>query len=178
MPRGGARPNAGRKPKPLSQKIAEGNPGKRPLKKVEFANTAYDPSTPPEYLRELEKQQGSINPITPMDIYREVIEYLEPTGCLHQIPKMLIREHVMANYNAVQAHYELAGTGNVGKNSKGDMVVSGFADIMLKMQKRVEDTWRPIWDILARSSERVIDNPEFDLFSQIFGSRVRNKTGS
>ena len=112
MPKGGARKGAGRKPKPLAVKLAEGNPGKRPLKKVEYENTTYDPSTPPAYLKDLEKQQGSINPISPTDIYREVIEYLEPTGCLHLIPKMLIREHVMANYNAVQAHYELAGTGN------------------------------------------------------------------
>jgi len=137
MPKGGARKGAGRKPKPLSQKIAEGNPGKRPLKKIEYDNASYNPSTPPAYLAELEKKKGNINPISPMDIYREVIEYLEPTECLHLIPKTLIREHVMANYNAVQAHFELSNTGNVGKNSKGDMVISGFAEIMLKMQKRV-----------------------------------------
>ena len=35
---GGARPGAGRKKKPLSEKIVDGNPGKAPLKKLQFGN--------------------------------------------------------------------------------------------------------------------------------------------
>lgn len=39
MLRGEARKGTGRKPKPLSEKLAEGNPGHRPLKKLEFGIT-------------------------------------------------------------------------------------------------------------------------------------------
>lgn len=38
--RGGARIGSGQKKKPLADKIAEGNPGKRKLEVVEFQNTA------------------------------------------------------------------------------------------------------------------------------------------
>lgn len=37
--RGGARIGSGQKKKPLADKIAEGNPGKRKLEVVEFQNT-------------------------------------------------------------------------------------------------------------------------------------------
>ncbi len=38
--RGGARIGSGQKKKPLIDKIAEGNPGKRKLEIIEFKNTA------------------------------------------------------------------------------------------------------------------------------------------
>ena len=34
--RGGARPGAGRKPKALKEKLNAGNPGKRPLKRIDI----------------------------------------------------------------------------------------------------------------------------------------------
>ena len=38
--RGGARIGSGQKKKPLADKIAEGNPGKRKLEIIDFQNTA------------------------------------------------------------------------------------------------------------------------------------------
>ena len=176
MPKGGARKGAGRKPKPLAEKLAAGNPGKRPLKKVEFENTSYNPAVPPAYLQDLEKKKG--NSVTsPLEIYRETIAYLEPSECLHLIPAALIREYVMANYNMIQAHYELSHSSNVGVNNKGEVVITSFAEIMMKMQKQVLATWEPIWNIVSRSSERVLDNPEHELLSLILGGRVRKKSG-
>ena len=176
MPKGGARKGAGRKPKPLSQKIAEGNRGKRPLKKVEFENTSYDPATPPVYLPLLEKKHGD-TVTTPMEIYRETIAYLEPSGCLHLIPKALLRDYVMANYHMTQAHYELSQSSNVGKNDKGEVVITSFADIMLKYQKNVLATWDKIWEIVSRNSEHIMDSPEHELMAVIFGGRVRRIGG-
>jgi len=172
MPKGGARKGAGRKPKPLSEKLAAGNPGKRLLKKVEFAETSYDSAVPPAYLPLLEKKKGD-TVTTPMEIYRETIAYLEPSGCLHLIPAALIRDHVMANYHMVQAHYELSQSSNVGKNQKDEVVITSFAEIMLKMQKNVLATWEPIWDIVSRNSERILDDPEIEMFAMLVGGRVR-----
>lgn len=176
MPKGGARPGAGRKPKPLSEKLANGNPGKRPLKKVAFENTSYNPAAPPSYLADLEKKLGN-TVTTPQEIYRETIAYLEPTECLHLIPAALIRDYVMANYHMVQAHYELSQTHLVGKNNKGEIVMTSFSESMLKMQKNVLSTWQPIWEIISRNSERVIANPEHELLTTILNSRIRKKTG-
>ena len=173
MPKGGARKGAGRKPKPLAEKLAAGNPGHRPLKKVEFDDKSYDPSTPPVYLPLLGKQSGS-TVTTPMEIYREAIAYLEPTGCLHMIPAMLIREYVMANYHMVQAHYELSQSNHVGINHKGEVVVTSYADFMQRQQKQVLAIWDKIWDIVSRNSERAITgDPKHDMMAMLLGGRVR-----
>ena len=176
MPKGGARKNAGRKPKPLAQKLAEGNPGKRPLKKVEFENTSYDPTKPPRYLAMLEKKHGD-SIVSPLEIYQEAMDYLEPTGCLHLIPKQLVREFVMANYYAVQSHFELSTSANVGIDNKGAVVVTSYAKFMQDQQKQVMYVWDKIWDIVSRNSERVLEDPEHEMLSLILGGRIRRKTG-
>jgi hypothetical protein len=178
MPKGGARPNAGRKPKPLAQKLAEGNPGKRPLKKVEFENTTYDPSMPPDYLDGFEKRTGSPVKVTPTDIYKRVIAYLEPSECLHLIPEELIQNWVMANYHVKQAYHELSMYPNVTQDSKGKMITTDFFDVMTKMQKRVEESWKPIWEIISRNSERTLGNPDTELLMTILGNKVRKQRGS
>jgi len=177
MPKGGARKGAGRKPTPLAEKLAAGNPGKRPLKKVVFENNGYSPATPPRYLAELEKKKGS-TVVSPLEIYEECMEYLEPTGCLHLIPKQIIREWVMANYHVVEAHYQLSASNFVGLNAKGNAEITGYAKFMQMQQKKVEDLWKLIWDIVSRNSEQLIDNPEHDLLALILGGRTRKKSGA
>ena len=51
MASGGARPGAGRPKKAVTQKILEGNPGKRPIEVVNFTtdNGLELPSEPPSY---------------------------------------------------------------------------------------------------------------------------------
>ena len=57
--RGGARPGAGRKKKALSEKIASGNPGHRPLKMLDpVAIDTVDMPPPAEYLS-AEQRDGS-----------------------------------------------------------------------------------------------------------------------
>ena len=79
MPRGGARKGAGRKPKPLAEKLAEGNLGHRPLKKLEFTgNGRNDSRKPPDYLRVMEKREQEQRPgiATPTELYTETIHIL------------------------------------------------------------------------------------------------------
>lgn len=183
MPRGGARKGAGRKPKPLAEKLAEGNPGKRPLKKLEFTgNGGIDPRQPPDYLRVMEKREQEQRPgiPTPTELYTETIQYLEPTDCLNLIPVSLIADYAMAKYHLLHAHYELGRTATVTKADKGakkgggeTFAITDFAEAMLKMQKNVLATWDPIWDIVSRNCERLVTNPEQDLMAIIIGGRQR-----
>jgi len=187
MPRGGARKGAGRKPKPLAEKIAEGNRGNRPLKKVEFAGDAGAISkTPPEYLRVMEKRQNPVEGVpTPMDIYAEIVAYLEPSECLPLIPTALISDYVMAKYYLLYAQAEMsviplvAKTGEK-KSDDGKLYpvykITDFTEAMLKLQKNVVTCWTPIWDIVSRNSERLIENPETDLIAMILTGRQRRKS--
>ena len=183
MPRGGKRTGAGRKPKPLSEKLAEGNPGHRPLEKVEFAgNSGVDPRQPPEYLRVMEKREQAQRPgiPTPTELYIETVKYLEPSECLNMIPGTLISAYVMAKYHLLHAQYELGRTATIVKTDtgtkKGDVYeMSQFAEAMLEMQKNLLSAWQPIWDIISRSSTRMLSNPDQDLIAAIIDGRIRKK---
>ena len=186
MPRGGARPGAGRKPKPLSQKLSDGNPGKRPLKKVEFSgNGGIDPRVPPDYLTVMEKRENRPGTPSPTELYIDTVNYLEPSDCLNLIPVSLIAYYALAKYHLLHSQYELGKTTNVTKVEKGKKrdgtpnevyEITDFAEVMLKMQKNVLACWEPIWDIVSRNSERLVTNPEQDLMAIIIGGRSRKKT--
>ena len=186
MPRGGARKGAGRKPKPLAEKLADGNPGHRPIKKMEFTGSGgVNPHQPPEYLQHMVKHDQQSRPVpTPVELYMDTVAYLEPSNCLTLIPIGMIADYAMAKYHLINAQYELGRTATVTKIEKGlrkdgkpneSYELTDFAEAMLKMQKNVLATWEPIWDIVSRNSERLVTNPEQDLMAILIGGRQRRK---
>jgi hypothetical protein len=172
MPRGGARKGAGRKPKPLAEKLAAGNPGRRSLKKLAFSGESDRPK-PPAYLRLMRKDTDGIP--EPTAIFEEAVRFLEPSGCLNLIPAALIADYAMAKYYLIHAQYELSKTATVAYNSKRELVITDFTEAMLKLQRNVIATWSPIWDIVSKNSEWLIPNPEQDLMAILIGGRQRRK---
>ena len=69
--RGGARPGAGRKPKALKEKLDAGNPGKRPLTKLDIPENieGVDMPKPSEYLSGLQRDG---KPLGADEIYNKV----------------------------------------------------------------------------------------------------------
>ena len=71
MASGGRRPGAGRPKKPATQKMLEGNPGRRSIEIVDFGAEGVElPSEPPTYLSAKAKE-----------IYRTVYAWLKGIGC-------------------------------------------------------------------------------------------------
>jgi len=172
MPHGGARKGAGRKPKALSDKLANNNPGRRPLTKLAFDNGTV--MEPPKYLQLLIKKNRSVS--SPLEIFDETVKELEPTDCLKYMTSKLIADYAMARYYLYCAQYELSLMHTVTKNEKTGMFhVSGFADAVIKMQKNVLDCWHPIWEIVERNSEKKMLNPEEDMIIGLNANRKRKK---
>ena len=186
---GGARKNAGRKPRPLAERIASQNKNSRPLKKVEFAGepsaASADSRTPPDFL--LYKNRNVEGVPLPVEIYAETVDYLEPSGCLPLIPKALISDYVMAKYYLYcaqdflakpEAHIVIKTDTKIGGNSKEypQYKVSEFTESVIKLHKHAAACWQPIWDIVSRNSERLIDNPEEDMIGYFITGRMRKGT--
>ena len=170
MPRGGPRKNSGRKPKPLADKIAAGNPGHRPLKKMDWGNKKK--LEPPEYLTTMDKQMAGIP--SPVEIFMKTVRQLEPSDCLELIGEELLAEYAMAKYYLLIAQFELSKTAIVGHSISGEIVVTSFTEAMLKLQKNAVLVWSQIWDIVSRNSETAIKNPE-GAFSAMMTGRVHDK---
>ena len=171
MPRGGARKHSGRKPKALIDKIAAGNPGHRPLKKMEWGD-GKDKIEPPQYLLTMDQHQPGIP--SPTEIFAKTVKQLEPSQCLELVGEELIAEYAMAKYYLLIAQYELSQTAITGQSVKGEIIVSGFTESMLKLQKNAVMVWGQIWDIVSRNSETAIRSPE-GLFSEMMTGRVHDK---
>ena len=172
---GGARRGAGRKPKALAEKLQDGNPGCRPLKKVEFAGVDGDSSVKymaPDFLRLMDAEVPGIPP--PKVIFDETVEYLRPSGCLHLIPVLLLGDYVLAKYQLLIAQYQLARTGIITQDEGSkEIYITPFTEAMLKLQKNALSTWQPIWDIVSRNSTARLEDPESQLFAMIMGARKR-----
>jgi hypothetical protein len=120
----------------------------------------------------MKKEEGNICPLSPapVEVYNEIVEYLEPTNCLHLIPRTLIADHAMAKYHLIQAQFELSQFTNVSqpmtdKNGRSEgepnyinelPVMTDFVKAMKELQKMVLETWSPIWEIVSRNSERLV----------------------
>ena len=172
---GGARKGSGRKPKPLAEKVAAGNPGHRPLKKVEWEGGNETPALP-EYFRHMKytQIQDGVLP-SPSELFQETVAHLEPSGCMNLIPNQLIADYAMAKYFLLIAQLELTQTGIILQKGKNEYIFSDFAQAMLKMQKNVLAAWTPIWDIVSRNSEKTITNPEEDMIGMILSRRTRKQ---
>jgi len=174
MPSGGARKGAGRRPKALADKLAAGNPGHRPLKKIAWGGDKK--IEPPEYLKAMKSSDARTAVIpSPAEIFMDAVKQLEPSGCLELIGPGLMAEYAMAKYYLLIAQLDLSNTAIVGTSVSGEIVVTGFTDAVLKLQKNVSLVWGQIWDIVSRNSETVVKNPENDIYAQLISGRTHQK---
>jgi len=170
MPRGGKRPGAGRKPKPLADKLAAGNPGHRPLSVVEFGGSPDRPK-PPEYLTLMVKHNLPIP--SAVDFFNRTLDWLEPTGCMYLVPPENIANHALAKYFLTEAAYALNGTGMVGKNEKGIGVVSGFAKAFFEALKITTQSWDAIYQVVAQNCVKRVEDPEKDWLKGMLTATAR-----
>jgi hypothetical protein len=71
----------------------DGNPGKQKLKVVQFDGVS-PTANPPEYLSYYGSKKAGIPDSE--DIYRETVQWLEQTGCLHLVNAALVLDYAIA----------------------------------------------------------------------------------
>ena len=90
--RGGARMGAGAKKKPLADKIAEGNPGKRTLTVIDFDNQSVDleGQAMPKPSKLLSAKQKDGKKLVAADIYKKTWDWLHERGCAALVSPQLL----------------------------------------------------------------------------------------
>ena len=153
MPRGGARPGAGRKPKPLAEKILEGNPGRRPLKVVEFYDVpAEGQLTPPDFLKIASKETAENYP-TADQIYTQVSEWLQTTGVAHLVSPTLIEDFAMMRRAFFETEYMNKRLGRIASGKR-----SPYVDMAVQYAGFMRTAWDRIWGIVSQNSEKLFDS--------------------
>lgn len=172
---GGARIGAGKKKKPLADKILESNPGKRKLTVLEFAEpaalTGEDMPPAREYLAAVQKN-GKV--LIGTEIYETTWQWLSARGCAALIPAQLIEQYAMAVSRWMQCEEAITEYGFLAKHpTTGQAMQSPYVAMSQSFGKQANNLWYQIYQIVREncSAEYKGATPHDDMMERILSSR-------
>ena len=172
---GGARAGAGRKQKPLAEKILEGNPGRRKIKILEFAGTAdlvgEDMPSVRSYLTEAQKDG---KPFLAQDIYTTTMKWLNDRGCVALIPVLMIEQYAMAMARWIQCEQSISEYGFLAKHPTTQAAIpSPYVNIGQSFGKHANTIWYQIYQIVREncSTEFKGNVPHDDMMERLLSGQ-------
>ena len=153
MPRGGKRPGAGRKPKALSEKLLDGNPGKREIKVNKFPgknnkkNGRRKSNDIPEYIDMAAKEGGEPLP-SAGDIFKFISEFVSESGCRELVAPFLLEDFAFLRRSYLECEYMNKKLGRILSKKR-----SPYMLMALDYHKAMMSVYNQIWNIISRNSE-------------------------
>ena len=162
MPRGGARPGAGRPKKPLNEKLLEGNPGRRDVTVLKFKpseiignpsgegvsdNPADSKSKLPSYLELAAKEGGDVLP-SASEIYALLANFIESAGCTEFVAPLLIEDFSFLRRGYLECEFMNRKMGRIAGGKR-----SPYVNMALDYQKAMMSVYNQIWLIISRNCE-------------------------
>ena len=163
--RGGARPGAGRKRKPLAEKLSEG-------KKATALNLPVaDPFNAPE-IREIKKylsrdqRQGELYG---REIFEQMVAWLRDKNCANLVSPHLLEQYSMAMGRWIQCENLISETGFLARHpTTGGSIGSPFVTMAQGYLKQANMFYQQIFSIVvANSMEPVTGNPQDDMMERL-----------
>jgi len=161
MPRGGARPGAGRPKKALADKVLEGNPGKRELTIVQFderpkskpknSNSEiqrnHTPRGMPSYLDLAAKEGGDTLPPA-SEIYTILTAWIARAGCADIVAPNLVEDFAFLRRGYLECEYMNRKLGRIASGKR-----SPYVNMALDYQKAMMAVYNQIWLIVSQNCE-------------------------
>ena len=128
--RGGARAGAGAKRKPLADKIAEGNPGRRKLTVIDFQDTADLEGQPmPKPSAMLSATQKDGKTLVAAEVYEKTWTWLAERGCAALVSRQLLERYAMSVARWIQCEEAITEYGFLAKHpTTGNAIQSPYVD--------------------------------------------------
>lgn len=173
--RGGSRPGAGRKKRPLSEKLLEGNPGKRPLKVLTFDQLpnaqGADMPKPSEMLSALQRDG---KPLHAEEIYNATYAWLAERKCEKLVLPQMLERYAMCAARWIQCEEALTTYGLLGKHpTTGQAIVSPFVNMSNTYMNQTNRLWNEIFQIVKEncSSDYEGNTPQEDVMERLLFAR-------
>ena len=177
--RGGARPGAGRKPKAISEKIASGNPGGRPLMVVDFGDEAVNlkgSDMPPvkDYLKAKQKD-GTVT--CAEAIYTETWQWLQERKCDQLVTTQQIEQYAMSVARWIQCEEAVSEFGFLAKKPSGTVISSPYVTMGREYMKQANAAWFQIYQIVKENcvAEFSGRTPQDDAMERLLRARMGQK---
>ena len=154
--RGGARMGAGAKKKPLADKIAEGNPGKRALTVIDFDSHAADlegqPMPKPSRLLSAKQKDGK--KLQAAEIYKNTWEWLHD--------RWIQCEEAVTEFGFLAKH-----------PTTGNAIQSPYVAMGQNYMSQTNRLWMEIYQIVKENcaSEYTGSNPQDDVMERLLRAR-------
>ena len=166
--RGGARPGAGRKKKPLTERIEAGQ--KAVVMKIPDVETAKMPKIR-DYFK-AEQRQGELYAA---EIYQETWQWLQERGCATLINPMLLEQYAMSAARWVQLEGINSEYGFITKSAQGVITASPFVAQAQAYMKQTNQLWYQIYQIVKENCSTTFEGtPQDDLMERLLKARDDN----
>ena len=173
--RGGARVGAGAKKKPLTDKIAEGNPGGRKLTVMEFSDTAdLKGQVMPEPNKMLEAIQKDGKTLVASEIYKSTWQWLNERGCAALISPQLLERYAMSVARWIQCEEAVTEYGFLAKHpTTGNAIQSPYVAMGQNYMNQTNRLWIEIFQIVKENctGEYSGANPQDDVMERLLSAR-------
>ena len=173
--RGGTRPGSGRKPKPLTEKLLDGNTGHRKTKVMEFGDIpeleTVDMPEPHEMLS-AEQRDGSV--LQAKAIYEKTWKWLEARGCTQLISPQLLERYAMSAARWIQCEEITSSKGMIAAHPTTKApIASPYINIGLNYMNQMNRLWAEIYDIIRANSLQEVrgTNPQDDVMERLLSAR-------
>jgi len=177
--RGGVRIGAGAKPKPLYDKILEGNPGKRNLTVLSFEGSDAligEPMPPPHEF--LNAQQADGETTLASEIYETTWTWLNKRRCSHLIPPLLIEKYAQSVARWAQCEAAINNYGFLAKHpTTGKEIQSPYVSIGQSYMKQANNLWFQIYQAVRENNAADYSGPtpHDDVMERILTTQLANQ---
>ena len=163
--RGGARTGAGRKKKPLSEKLQEGKTATAlslPEKDAFDADEIED-------IKAFLSQEQRMGKLYGKEIFEQMVAWLRERNCAHLISPHLLQQYSMAMARWIQIENVTSEYGLVSKHpTTGAMIGSPFVTMAQGYLKQANMLFQQIFAIVAANSTEVVTgNPQDDMMEKL-----------
>lgn len=169
---GGARPGAGRKKKPLTEKVESGNPGGRTLKILDVPELeGMEMPEPHDFLSAKQHNGGELQA---KEIYEDAWNWLKRIGCTALISPQLLERYAMCAARWIQCEEMNSQLGLLSKHpTTGKPIPSPFVNIGINYMNQAIRLWNEIFQIVKEncSTEYTAGNPQDDLMDRLLRAR-------
>ena len=168
--RGGARVGAGRKKKPLNEKITEGKANKAKVLKIDAKLEGADIPPIREYLKA--KQKNGIE-LCAEDVYIKTHEWLQKIGCEMLVNNQLIENYAMSVARYIQCELAISEFGFLSKHpTTGAAIASPYVSMSQNYLKQVNQTWLQIYQVVKDNcSGDYGGSPQDDLMERLLSGK-------
>ena len=173
----GPKPGTGGRPKkPIADKIADGNPGKRPLTVIDFKDSAADLEgqkmpEPSEYLSATQKDGSKL---CAAELYQKVWQWLHDRGCASLVSPQLMERYAMSCARWIQCEAITSKLGFLAKHpTTGAAIQSPYVAIANTYMTQANKLWSEIFQIVRENctGEYGGANPQDDVMERLLTAR-------